>query len=71
MQVVGLWFGWIVNEANHKNMVPMLSTRKSRVVRGFKHVYSGFCVECVYKEQVRGSRRVDFVIKHALQEWKW
>ena len=48
----------------------MHSTRLSKVVRHFKHVSSGFCVECVQREQVRGSIQVDFVIKATLQEWK-
>ena len=40
------------------------------MVRGFRHVASGFDIVCVQKKQVRGSRRVDFVIKVTLQEWK-
>ena len=53
----------LVFEAILTNIVPMRSTRLSKVVRHFKHFASGFCVECVHGEQVRGSIHVNFVIK--------
>ena len=48
----------------------MHSTRKSRVVRGFRHAYLILYVECIPNKQVRGARQVDFVIKATLQEWQ-
>ena len=52
---------FLVFEASLTHIVPMHSTRLSRVVTSFKHVYLTLYVECVLNKQVRGSRRVDFM----------
>ena len=64
-----LWLGWIVNEAILKIIVPMLSTRKSRVVRGFKHNVSD-SLDGVWSEGTcLRLKDLTLCIKLAFQEW--
>ena len=60
---------WLIFEANLIHIILTNSTRLSRVVKSFKHVYLTLYIECVLNKQVRSSRQVDFVIRATFQEW--
>ena len=58
---------WLVFEASLIHIVQMHSTRLSRVVTSFKHVYLTLYVECVLKKQLEAQEEWTLCIKPLFQ----
>ena len=63
------WLRWNF-EVSCKVMVPRHGTTPLGWLISSIGVASDVRIECIQRKQVRGSRRVDFVIKVTLQKWK-